>query len=35
KSCCKNTLGRNCYNTCRFIKKPRKTCAGLCGCKIS
>ncbi|MGI4573955.1 hypothetical protein ACR2WM_26975, partial [Klebsiella pneumoniae] len=33
KSCCKNTIARNCYNVCR-LTGPRKTCASICGCKI-
>ena len=34
KSCCRNTLGRNCYNTCRFPGTPRPVCAKLCDCII-
>ncbi|KAF5197077.1 Leaf-specific thionin [Thalictrum thalictroides] len=32
KSCCRNTLGRNCYNACRVPGTPRPTCATLCDC---
>uniref|UniRef100_A0A8I6XX08 Acidic protein n=1 Tax=Hordeum vulgare subsp. vulgare TaxID=112509 RepID=A0A8I6XX08_HORVV len=34
KSCCKDTLARNCYNTCRFAGGSRPVCAGACRCKI-
>ncbi|KAL6523497.1 hypothetical protein OROGR_017102 [Orobanche gracilis] len=34
KSCCANTTGRNCYNTCRLPGTPRPVCASLCGCII-
>ncbi|KAI3962234.1 hypothetical protein MKX01_030784 [Papaver californicum] len=33
KSCCKSTVGRNCYNACR-LRFARKTCASTCSCKI-
>ncbi|KAF8772391.1 hypothetical protein HU200_005794 [Digitaria exilis] len=33
KSCCKSTLGRNCYNACR-LRGSEIFCATLCGCKI-
>ncbi|KAF5206975.1 Thionin [Thalictrum thalictroides] len=32
KSCCRNTLARNCYNACRLPGTPRPTCATLCDC---
>ncbi|KAI3961030.1 hypothetical protein MKW92_017175 [Papaver armeniacum] len=31
KSCCKNTLGRNCYNACR-LRYSERTCAYTCRC---
>ena len=34
KSCCRNTLGRNCYNTCRLPGTPRPVCAKFCDCII-
>ncbi len=34
KSCCRNTLGRNCYNACRLPNTPRPVCANLCDCII-
>nr|2PLH_A Chain A, ALPHA-1-PUROTHIONIN [Triticum aestivum]prf//0310202A purothionin AII [Triticum aestivum] len=34
KSCCRSTLGRNCYNLCR-ARGAQKLCAGVCRCKIS
>ncbi|KAF5203591.1 Thionin [Thalictrum thalictroides] len=32
KSCCRNTTGRNCYNTCRFAGGTQSVCASLCDC---
>ncbi|KAI3880555.1 hypothetical protein MKX03_008820 [Papaver bracteatum] len=34
KSCCQNTLARNCYNVCRFAGGSREACAKACNCKI-
>nr|prf avenothionin beta [Avena sativa] len=34
KSCCKNTLGRNCYNLCRARGAP-KLCSTVCRCKLT
>lgn len=33
KSCCKSTVGRNCYNACR-LRFARQVCASTCSCKI-
>ncbi|KAI3977662.1 hypothetical protein MKX01_033023 [Papaver californicum] len=33
KSCCKSTIGRNCYNACR-LRFARQVCASTCSCKI-
>ena len=33
KSCCKSTLGRNCYNACR-LRFSQRVCATTCRCKI-
>ncbi|KAI3919630.1 hypothetical protein MKW92_035098 [Papaver armeniacum] len=33
KSCCKNTVARNCYNACR-LTGTRILCAPVCNCKI-
>ncbi|KAM3309535.1 hypothetical protein ACQJBY_030665 [Aegilops geniculata] len=32
KSCCRNTLGRNCYNSCRVLGGSQKVCASTCDC---
>nr|P60057.1 RecName: Full=Hellethionin-D [Helleborus purpurascens]1NBL_A Chain A, Hellethionin D [Helleborus purpurascens]3SZS_A Chain A, Hellethionin-D [Helleborus purpurascens]3SZS_B Chain B, Hellethionin-D [Helleborus purpurascens]3SZS_C Chain C, Hellethionin-D [Helleborus purpurascens]3SZS_D Chain D, Hellethionin-D [Helleborus purpurascens]3SZS_E Chain E, Hellethionin-D [Helleborus purpurascens]3SZS_F Chain F, Hellethionin-D [Helleborus purpurascens]3SZS_G Chain G, Hellethionin-D [Helleborus pur len=32
KSCCRNTLARNCYNACRFTGGSQPTCGILCDC---
>ena len=34
KTCCRNTLTRNCYNACFFGGSSRETCAKLCDCII-
>uniref|UniRef100_A0ACD5YY47 Uncharacterized protein n=1 Tax=Avena sativa TaxID=4498 RepID=A0ACD5YY47_AVESA len=34
KSCCKDTMARNCYNVCRIPGTPRPVCATTCRCKI-
>nr|ACL11920.1 beta purothionin [Triticum urartu] len=34
KSCCKSTLGRNCYNLCR-ARGAQKLCANVCRCKLT
>ncbi|XP_044983587.1 alpha-hordothionin [Hordeum vulgare subsp. vulgare] len=34
KSCCRSTLGRNCYNLCR-VRGAQKLCAGVCRCKLT
>ncbi|KAI3846269.1 hypothetical protein MKW92_026202 [Papaver armeniacum] len=33
KSCCKSTVGRNCYNACR-LRFARQVCASTCSCKF-
>ncbi|KAL5725552.1 hypothetical protein ACHQM5_008687 [Ranunculus cassubicifolius] len=35
KSNCPTTFSRNCYNSCRFIKRPRPFCAKSCGCTLT
>ncbi|KAF5203676.1 Leaf-specific thionin [Thalictrum thalictroides] len=32
KSCCRNTIGRNCYNACRLTGTSQSACASLCDC---